>query len=73
MSFSREYAGDGMEIYRRYGPALVRKAQRLLGSDADARDVVQTLFVDLFAAGRSEVDLPYLYRAVTHPLPHTVA
>ena len=55
-----------MEIYRRYGPALVRTAQRLLGSDADARDVVQTLFVDLFAAGRSEADLPYLYRAVTH-------
>jgi RNA polymerase sigma factor (sigma-70 family) len=55
-----------MEIYLRYGPALVRKARRVLGNEADALDVVQALFFDLFAAGRDQVDLPYLYRAVTH-------
>jgi RNA polymerase sigma-70 factor (ECF subfamily) len=55
-----------MDAYQRHGPALVRKARRLLASQADAQDVVQSLFLDLFSSGRSEVELPYLYRAVTH-------
>lgn len=62
-----------MESYRRYGPALVRKARRMLGSDSDAQDVVQGLFVDLLASSSREsarahppLELPYLYRAVTH-------
>jgi RNA polymerase sigma-70 factor (ECF subfamily) len=55
-----------MDIYQRHGPALVRKARRLLSNQADAQDIVQALFLDLFASGRTDVDLPYLYRAVTH-------
>jgi RNA polymerase sigma-70 factor, ECF subfamily len=55
-----------MELYVRYGPALLRKARRVLGNRDDAQDVVHALFLDLHAAGRTEVDLPYLYRAVTH-------
>ncbi|HEX2679359.1 MAG TPA: RNA polymerase sigma factor [Polyangiales bacterium] len=61
------------DSYLRYGPALVRKARRLLGNHADAQDIVQGLFVDLLAESEVEPDpeakklaLPYLYRAVTH-------
>lgn len=55
-----------MDIYRRYGPALVRKATRLLGSRDDALDVVQALFTDLFERSVVDVELPYLYRALTN-------
>jgi RNA polymerase sigma-70 factor, ECF subfamily len=55
-----------MECYRRYGPALLRKAERILQNRADAQDVVQGLFVEMWARGQAESDLPYLYRAVTH-------
>ena len=55
-----------MEAYQRYGRALRRKATRMVGS-ADANDVVQALFVDLLQKeGSVEIDLPYLYRAVTN-------
>ena len=54
-----------MDIYQRYGPALVRKARRMLANEADALDVVQGLFIDLLQKGKTEVDLPYLYQAVT--------
>jgi RNA polymerase sigma-70 factor (ECF subfamily) len=55
-----------MDLYRRHGAALVRKARRLLSNHADAQDIVQTLFVELLSAGRNDIELPYLYRAVTH-------
>ena len=54
-----------MEAYRRYGPALLRKCERLLGNRADAEDVVQTIFIDLLRRRRTDVQLPYLYRAAT--------
>ena len=57
---------DLHEIHRRCGPALLRKARRVLQSEADAQDVVQGLLVDLWRKGRLTGDLPYLYRAVTH-------
>jgi RNA polymerase sigma-70 factor, ECF subfamily len=56
-------AGD--ELYRRYGPALLRKAERILQSREDAMDLVHTLFLDLLESGERP-DLPYLYRAVTN-------
>lgn len=55
-----------MDIYRRYGPALVRKATRLLGNSDDALDVVQALFTDLFERSVVDAELPYLYRALTN-------
>jgi len=58
-------ASDPREAYRLYGPALVRKAARILRSRDDATDVVHGLFVDLLTRPIT-VDLPYLYRAVTN-------
>jgi RNA polymerase sigma-70 factor (ECF subfamily) len=55
-----------MDAYLRHGAALLRKARRMLGSEADAEDVVQSVFVELYQRGRvGGLDLPYLYRAVT--------
>jgi len=55
-----------VEIYQRYGRALLRKAARILGPGPEAEDVVQGLFVDLWARQELDRDLPYLFRAVTH-------
>lgn len=55
-----------MELYLRYGPALLRKCERVLGDRQAAEDVVQQLFVDLLRRGRTDVDLAYLYRAATN-------
>ncbi len=55
------------EVYDRYGRALIRKAERILGSRDDALDVVHSLFVDLVdEPADRDLDLPYLYRAVTN-------
>ncbi len=59
-----------MELYRRYGPALRRKCERMLGSRQDAEDIVQELFTDLLRKGLlrkggADVTLPYLYQAAT--------
>jgi RNA polymerase sigma-70 factor (ECF subfamily) len=61
-----EPASDPQAAYRAYGPALVRKAERVLRSREDAIDVVHTLFADLIPRWNKDVDLPYLYRAVTN-------
>ena len=55
-----------MEAYERHGRALLRKAERMLQSKADAQDVVHALFVDLLQRGETNPDLPLLYRAVTN-------
>ncbi|MCA9667645.1 MAG: sigma-70 family RNA polymerase sigma factor [Myxococcales bacterium] len=52
--------------YERYGPALRRKCRRMLGDSPDTEDIVQGLFVDMLRQGRLELELPYLYRAVTN-------
>lgn len=44
----------------------MRKAERILRSREDAADVVHALFVDLIPKWNNDVDLPYLYRAVTN-------
>jgi RNA polymerase sigma-70 factor (ECF subfamily) len=58
-----------MDLYARHGRALLRKAERMLGSRADAQDLVQGLFADLLerrARAGDALDLPYLYRAITN-------
>jgi RNA polymerase sigma-70 factor (ECF subfamily) len=60
-------ASDIREAYQTYGPALMRKAERILGSSEDAEDVVHALFTDLYRdKSKRLTDLPYLYRAVTN-------
>lgn len=54
------------EAYRRFGPALVRKAERILGNRDDALDIVHGLFVDAVGGRVRPLELPYLYRAVTN-------
>jgi RNA polymerase sigma-70 factor (ECF subfamily) len=61
-----EPVSDPQAAYRAYGPALVRKAERILRSREDATDVVHALFVDLIPKWNRDVDLPYLYKAVTN-------
>lgn len=55
-----------MQAYLRYAPALLRKAERILQSRADAQDVVQAVFVELLQSPSSRDDFSYLYRAVTN-------
>lgn len=59
-------ANNPSEAYRTYGPALLRKAERILLNPDDASDVVQALFVELIQRGPERPELPYLYRAVTN-------
>jgi RNA polymerase sigma-70 factor, ECF subfamily len=44
----------------------VRKAERIVRCREDALDLVHTLFVDLIPRWSNEMDLPYLYRAITN-------
>jgi RNA polymerase sigma factor (sigma-70 family) len=55
-----------VQAYERYGRALLRKAERIVGNREDARDILQALFVDLYQRSDVPMDLPYLYRAVTN-------
>lgn len=55
-----------MDAYHRYAPALLRKCQRMLQNKEDAEDIVQGLFVDMLRKKQIDLDLPYLYRAVTN-------
>jgi RNA polymerase sigma-70 factor (ECF subfamily) len=55
-----------MDAYERYGRALLRKAERIVGNREDASDILQALFVDLYQRSDATMDLPYLYRAVTN-------
>jgi RNA polymerase sigma factor (sigma-70 family) len=52
-------------LYLRYAPALIRKAERMLGNRTDAEDAVQGLFVQLIQMGKTNLDLPYLFTAAT--------
>jgi RNA polymerase sigma-70 factor (ECF subfamily) len=60
-------ASQASDAYARYGRALLRKAERILQSRADAQDVVHALFTDLLQRHTDEqLELSYLYRAVTN-------
>ena len=57
-------------FYRLHAAAAFRRARRLLGSDADADDVVHDVFLSLFErpdhARHADDVTAYLYGAVTH-------
>lgn len=57
-------------LYRSHAPAVQRRARAMLGSDADAWEVVQDVFLSLFErpeqfAARSQLST-FLYSATTH-------
>jgi RNA polymerase sigma-70 factor (ECF subfamily) len=57
-------------LYRDHGHAVMRRARRLLRNEADALDVVQDVFLELFRdperfEARSSI-ATYLYAAATH-------
>lgn len=57
-------------LYRRHAPSVFRRARRILGSDADAQEVVQDIFLSLFErpeqfSGQSQLTT-FLYSAGTH-------
>jgi RNA polymerase sigma-70 factor (ECF subfamily) len=56
--------------YRRHGAAVFRRARQILGTSADAHEVVQDVFLGLFEnpeqySGRSSLTT-FLYSATTH-------
>jgi RNA polymerase sigma-70 factor (ECF subfamily) len=58
------------KLYRCHGPAVFRRARRLLGSEAEAHEVVQDVFLSLFERpeqyrGKSNLTT-FLYSATTH-------
>jgi RNA polymerase sigma factor (sigma-70 family) len=58
------------EAYRAHGHHVLRRASRILGNDADAREVLQEVFMSLVAepgqfTGRSSLST-WLYSATTH-------
>jgi RNA polymerase sigma factor (sigma-70 family) len=58
------------EIYRRHAPSVHRRALRILGSEADAKEVLQDLFLSLLEQPEQLVRRTewssYLYGAATH-------
>ncbi len=63
-------AVDVEALYRRYGHSVLRRARQILGSEDEAAEVLQELFVRLVARppqfdGRSAPST-YLYAATTH-------
>ena len=58
------------DLYRSHGPAVLRRARQLLGSDDEARDVLQDVFASLLRRpeqfeGRSS-PMTFLYAMTTH-------
>jgi RNA polymerase sigma factor (sigma-70 family) len=58
------------ELYRRCGPMVLRRAQSILGNPADARDVLQEVFMRLVEKPQQfehrAAITTYLYAASTH-------
>lgn len=57
-------------LYRAHAPSIFRRARQLLGSEADAQDVVSDVFTSLYEspeqyAGRSTLST-FLYSMTTH-------
>jgi RNA polymerase sigma-70 factor (ECF subfamily) len=62
-------AGALERLYREHGHLVLRRARRLLRSDADARDVLQDVFLAMFRSEDVHVEASvatYLYAATTH-------
>ncbi|HEY6559136.1 MAG TPA: sigma-70 family RNA polymerase sigma factor [Polyangiaceae bacterium] len=58
------------DAYRRHAPAVFRRARQILGTEAEARDIVQDVFLSLFEntrqfQGKSSLTA-FLYSVTTH-------
>ncbi|AKV03314.1 RNA polymerase, sigma-24 subunit, ECF subfamily [Labilithrix luteola] len=57
-------------LYRKHGHAVLRRARRILGNEADARDVLQDVFASMLDDGSSfrgeSAITTWLYSATTH-------
>jgi RNA polymerase sigma-70 factor (ECF subfamily) len=63
-------AADLDALYRAHAPTVFRRARRVLGSEADAHEIVQDVFMSLYQnpeqfAGKSSV-ATFLYGVTTH-------
>jgi RNA polymerase sigma factor (sigma-70 family) len=63
-------AADLDALYRAHAPTVFRRARRILGSEADAHEIVQDVFMSLYQhpeqfAGKSSVGT-FLYGVTTH-------
>ena len=64
--------GDGGfdALYRRHAPAVFRRARRLLGSESDAHEIVQEVFLSLLERpeqyGARSALTTFLYASTTH-------
>ncbi len=61
---------DVEAVYRRHGPAVLRRARQILGSESEALDVLQEIFLGLLRdpgqfAGRSSITT-WLYSVTTN-------
>ena len=70
MGHGRAATADVENAYRTHGHHVLRRATRILGNDADAREVLQEVFLSLLAqptqfAGTSSLTT-WLYSATTH-------
>ena len=57
-------------LYKKYGHSVLRRARQILGSDADARDVLQEVFTSLVARpeqfAQRSAPSTFLYSMTTH-------
>jgi RNA polymerase sigma factor (sigma-70 family) len=66
------FMGDGgfEALYRTHAPAVFRRARRLLGSESDAHEIVQEVFLSLLERpeqfGARSALTTFLYAATTH-------
>jgi RNA polymerase sigma factor (sigma-70 family) len=70
MEQGRAATADVENVYRTHGHHVLRRATRILGNDADAREVLQEVFLSLLAhpsqfSGASSLTT-WLYSSTTH-------
>ena len=70
----RDGQADAAARFEPHRPRLIRVAYRMLGSVADAEDVVQDAFLRWLDTERAAIDAPeaYLVRVVTRRIQHVI-
>jgi RNA polymerase sigma factor (sigma-70 family) len=68
--------GEVERVYREYGDLVLRRAQRIMGSDSEAQEILQELFMS-FVRNPEQLDgktsmTAWLYSATTHLCLNTI-